>query len=635
MYVASINKANRTIKLGIQGENNARSTPYDISDWVKEFGDNGSVSLVCIRPGESVPYLASVEKAGNSVNWIVKSVDVEISGSGLAQYVYKVGDTVVKSQVFTTEIDKSIASSTGPITPPQQSFLEQIEALKDSAELAASNAVKAEKGSSGAAKRAESSASAASLSETNAGLSAQAAENSKAAAEKAKTDAQGSASAASQSELSASQHASSALESKNAVDKTKAAIDVTKGEIDSTVRGVREDAAAAKSDATNAQIAAEKALTSQNAAKLSENAAKGSEEKAKASETASALAQTGAETAQSESEKSKIAASDSAALSQASMNGAKQAETNSLENKKAAEMASQSAIRSATEASDSAKRAELAADRAENAGGGGGGQPVPGPAGENGGYYTPSVTQPDADHMQVGFTGSKSDMPSVPPVSVALPKSSGPANASELPAAVPYGLPPETAKNVQAVLDALDAKQPSNKLAVLTFTGAVEGTYDGTTPLTVNIPAGVGGTTPTKIVSITTDGVSTSFVEDLVFEDGARYYAMVACPASMGDPNGPQTLYLRIGDVGIFGNGIRVGPINTKAESILNNQMVFTFFVSDKKIYGESIVGVGDSTLNRVANTIANARIVKDKIDFFSQNSKPVPANIIVEVWKL
>lgn len=41
---------------------------------------------------------------------------------------------------------------------------------------------------------------------------------------------------------------------------------------------------------------------------------------------------------------------------------------------------------------------------------------------EDGGYYTPTVTQPSADTMRISFSGSKSGMPAVAPAAVALPK---------------------------------------------------------------------------------------------------------------------------------------------------------------------------------------------------------------------
>ena len=62
-----------------------------------------------------------------------------------------------------------------------------------------------------------------------------------------------------------------------------------------------------------------------------------------------------------------------------------------------------------------ANRAEEAAKRAEEAGGGGGGP------GKDGGYYTPDVTQPTADTMQMSFTPSAEGMAAVEPVTVQLP----------------------------------------------------------------------------------------------------------------------------------------------------------------------------------------------------------------------
>lgn len=77
---------------------------------------------------------------------------------------------------------------------------------------------------------------------------------------------------------------------------------------------------------------------------------------------------------------------------------------------------------------------------------------------KDGGHYTPVVTQPDADHMQIDFKGSDPAMSAVQPVTVALPKGSGGS----------FGGP----------------------LEKLTFTGAVSEEYDGTKPVSVEIPAG-------------------------------------------------------------------------------------------------------------------------------------------------
>lgn len=48
-----------------------------------------------------------------------------------------------------------------------------------------------------------------------------------------------------------------------------------------------------------------------------------------------------------------------------------------------------------------------------------------GPAGEAGGFYTPAVTQPDANTIRMSFTPSKEDMPAVEPVDITLPAGGG------------------------------------------------------------------------------------------------------------------------------------------------------------------------------------------------------------------
>lgn len=47
---------------------------------------------------------------------------------------------------------------------------------------------------------------------------------------------------------------------------------------------------------------------------------------------------------------------------------------------------------------------------------------TPGASGEDGGYYTPSVTQPMLNVMQIRFSGSKPSMPSVANATVNLPR---------------------------------------------------------------------------------------------------------------------------------------------------------------------------------------------------------------------
>ena len=69
---------------------------------------------------------------------------------------------------------------------------------------------------------------------------------------------------------------------------------------------------------------------------------------------------------------------------------------------------------------DKQEIAEMAAELVDVPGGG----ETPGVDGEDGGYYTPTVTQPNANTMRVTFSPSKSDMPSVAAKDIALPSGS-------------------------------------------------------------------------------------------------------------------------------------------------------------------------------------------------------------------
>lgn len=146
--------------------------------------------------------------------------------------------------------------------------------------------------------------------------------------------------------------------------------------------------------------------------------------------------------------------------------------------------------------------------------------------GEDGGYYTPEVTQPAEDTLQFDFAPSKADMPAVEPVQVKLPvpESGGnvaydeaqeltdeqKAQARENIGAQPAGnYLTEVPKGYAKTSDIpTELKNPN----ALTFTGAVSATYDGSEAVTVEIPesSGGGNTEWKKIVSIEIADAETS-----------------------------------------------------------------------------------------------------------------------------
>lgn len=115
-----------------------------------------------------------------------------------------------------------------------------------------------------------------------------------------------------------------------------------------------------------------------------------------------------------------------------------------------------------------------------------------GGSGEDGGYYTPAVTQTTEKTMQVSFTPSKTAMPAVSGTEITLP--TGPKGVSGV--YVGSGDMPD-GYNVQidpnGTPDGMPTTLPNPH--ALTFTGAVTGSYDGSAPLSVEIPSGGGGST--------------------------------------------------------------------------------------------------------------------------------------------
>ena len=139
-----------------------------------------------------------------------------------------------------------------------------------------------------------------------------------------------------------------------------------------------------------------------------------------------------------------------------------------------------------------------------------------GGSGEDGGYYTPAVTQTTEKTMQVSFTPSKTTMPAVSGTEITLP--TGPKGVSGV--YVGSGDMPD-GYNVQidpnGTPDGIPKTLPNPH--AITFTGAVTGSYDGSAPMTVEIPSGGSGiVTATKLYEITLAEEVTSVSETLPFD---------------------------------------------------------------------------------------------------------------------
>lgn len=113
------------IDLGRQGENLARIIDIDISAWRAEFGE-GTVQLLHQRPGDSTPYPAAVEQAGDVVRWEITAADTARAGYGAAQLLFYAGDVLAKQCIYRTCVSPSLGQSAGEPPEAQQPWVERV-----------------------------------------------------------------------------------------------------------------------------------------------------------------------------------------------------------------------------------------------------------------------------------------------------------------------------------------------------------------------------------------------------------------------------------------------------------------------------------------------------------------------------
>ncbi len=191
-------------------------------------------------------------------------------------------------------------------------------------------------------------------------------------------------------------------------------------------------------------------------------------------------------------------------------------------------------------------------------GGGGGG------SGEDGGYYTPAVTQTAENTMQVEFTPSKATMPAVSGKAITLP--AGPAGSkgekgdkgdkgekgADGKSAYAYAVEGGYTGTEAEFAAKLAAEKLANPNA-LTFTGAVTGSYDGSAPLEVAIPS--GGADCTIAVDMLASGTVAQGSEDPV-DTGItlgklKEYKMFILSVSGVSNVNLHNWYTKIGDLSI------------------------------------------------------------------------------------
>lgn len=114
------------ISLGRQGENLARQIRFDLSCWIKLYG-NGIAQMLAQRPEEETLYPVPLYMDGNNAVWVITSADTEIAGRyGRCELRYYVGDVLAKSEVWYTIVEPALETGEGAGNEPAQDWVSQV-----------------------------------------------------------------------------------------------------------------------------------------------------------------------------------------------------------------------------------------------------------------------------------------------------------------------------------------------------------------------------------------------------------------------------------------------------------------------------------------------------------------------------
>jgi hypothetical protein len=204
----------RVIRIGRQTENLVSSITFNLNMWIDEYGA-GECVLNVRRNGDGSAYPVPMTIADGMTTWTITDTDTAKKGRGEIQLVYRTGDKVKTSPIFTISCGESLVG--GEVPEPYEEWLTElnrmtaeVEAAKTSASASAQAAQTAAGTATTKATEAEQSATTASGFANNASASAENASTSAQAAATSETNAAASATSAREYEESSYQNATAA-----------------------------------------------------------------------------------------------------------------------------------------------------------------------------------------------------------------------------------------------------------------------------------------------------------------------------------------------------------------------------------------------------------------------------------------
>lgn len=153
--ISAAGKCAPTLALGKRGENLATEIHFDFSAWSEEFGSTGFVELNVKRKGDESAYPVTVTIDGTVAIWTVTATDTDVAGLGEAEFLYRVGETVVKSVVFGTAVEQDIGQPSETPPDPYETWLDTLTDLAADTRESAQRAETAEEAAEAAQRGAE------------------------------------------------------------------------------------------------------------------------------------------------------------------------------------------------------------------------------------------------------------------------------------------------------------------------------------------------------------------------------------------------------------------------------------------------------------------------------------------------
>lgn len=141
------------------------------------------------------------------------------------------------------------------------------------------------------------------------------------------------------------------------------------------------------------------------------------------------------------------------------------------------------------------------------------------------------------------------------------------------------------------------------------------------------------GINPTLLATLNGDGESIELTADVDLTDGLYAFGG-GIPENTPDENKGQMLYAKIGDTGIFGQGIRLAPMPSNA-TIGNQNEVATIYIKNNAMYLCGAFSAGRNKNQAMVFKPDGVPVVKQKIALYSQTSKPVPVGAYAMLWRL